>query len=166
MALAEMAEPLGFDSVWSVEHHFTDYTMCPDPTMFLSHMAGHSKQSSWVRWLWFCPGTIRCALPSTSPCWTTCPVAVSSLGIGRGAGKVEFDGFRLDMGESRERFVEAAEMVLEGLESGHLEYDGKHYKQPKVDSPEPVQELPGAAPTPPPSAPEIGTHHGETGGAS
>ncbi|MED5359565.1 MAG: LLM class flavin-dependent oxidoreductase [Pseudomonadota bacterium] len=23
------------------------------------------------------------------------------LGIGRGAGKVEFDGFRLDMGESR-----------------------------------------------------------------
>ena len=24
------AEPLGFDSVWGVEHHFTDYTMCPD----------------------------------------------------------------------------------------------------------------------------------------
>ena len=43
MALAEMAEPLGFDSVWTVEHHFTDYTMCPDPTMFLSYMAGHSK---------------------------------------------------------------------------------------------------------------------------
>ena len=28
--LCEMAEPLGFDSIWSVEHHFDDYTMCPD----------------------------------------------------------------------------------------------------------------------------------------
>jgi len=26
--LAELAEPLGFDSVWSIEHHFDDYTMC------------------------------------------------------------------------------------------------------------------------------------------
>ena len=32
LRLAEMAEPLGFDSVWSVEHHFTDYTMVPDVT--------------------------------------------------------------------------------------------------------------------------------------
>ena len=24
-------EPLGFESIWTVEHHFTDYTMCPDP---------------------------------------------------------------------------------------------------------------------------------------
>ena len=27
LALARMAEPLGFESVWTVEHHFTDYTM-------------------------------------------------------------------------------------------------------------------------------------------
>ena len=40
--LAEMAEPLGFDSVWTVEHHFTDYTMCPDPLQFLTYMAGRT----------------------------------------------------------------------------------------------------------------------------
>lgn len=40
LRLVEMAEPLGFDSVWSVEHHFTDYTMCPDVVQFLSYMAG------------------------------------------------------------------------------------------------------------------------------
>src|SRR5690606_18850763 len=55
------------------------------------------------------------------------------LGMGRGAGKVEFDGFRLDMGESRERFVESAEMVLEGLERGYVEYEGKFIHQPRVD---------------------------------
>ena len=43
LALADMAEPLGFDSIWSVEHHFTDYTMCPDVCQFLSYMAGRTK---------------------------------------------------------------------------------------------------------------------------
>src|SRR5258708_31585225 len=43
LALADMAEPLGFDSIWSVEHHFTDYTMCPDVVQFLSYMAGRTK---------------------------------------------------------------------------------------------------------------------------
>jgi alkanesulfonate monooxygenase SsuD/methylene tetrahydromethanopterin reductase-like flavin-dependent oxidoreductase (luciferase family) len=54
------------------------------------------------------------------------------LGLGRGAGKVEFDGFRLSMDESRQRFVESAEMLLRGLETGYCEYDGTFVKQPRV----------------------------------
>ena len=27
LALGDLAEPLGFDAIWGVEHHFTDYTM-------------------------------------------------------------------------------------------------------------------------------------------
>ena len=38
-----MAEPLGFDSMWGVEHHFDDYTMCPDVLQFLTYMAGRTK---------------------------------------------------------------------------------------------------------------------------
>ena len=34
LALVALAEPLGFESVWGVEHHFTDYTMCPDVLQF------------------------------------------------------------------------------------------------------------------------------------
>src|SRR6185437_5501732 len=37
MALAAMAEPLGFDSLWSLEHHFTGYAMTPSPVQFLSY---------------------------------------------------------------------------------------------------------------------------------
>jgi alkanesulfonate monooxygenase SsuD/methylene tetrahydromethanopterin reductase-like flavin-dependent oxidoreductase (luciferase family) len=44
---------------------------------------------------------------------------------------VEFDGFRLSMEESRERFVESAQMLLRGLESGYVEYDGSYVKQPR-----------------------------------
>ena len=43
LRLAEMAEPLGFESIWCVEHHFDDYTMCPDVLQFLSYMAGKTR---------------------------------------------------------------------------------------------------------------------------
>jgi len=53
------------------------------------------------------------------------------FGIGRGLGRVEFEGFRVPMEESRGRFVESAEMILRGLEQGYCEYDGTFVKQPK-----------------------------------
>lgn len=132
LRLAELAEPLGFESVWSVEHHFTDYTLCPDVLQFLSYMAGRTQK---IRL-----GSMVVVLPWHDPLRVAEEVAMLDnlsdgrfiLGIGRGAGKVEFEGFRMDMGESRERFVEYAEMLLEGLESGTCAYDGKFLKQPPV----------------------------------
>ena len=43
LRLADLAEPLGFESIWGVEHHFTDYTMCPDVLQFLTYMAGRTE---------------------------------------------------------------------------------------------------------------------------
>ena len=34
--IAELAEPLGFDSLWPPEHHFTDSSACPANVPFLS----------------------------------------------------------------------------------------------------------------------------------
>jgi alkanesulfonate monooxygenase SsuD/methylene tetrahydromethanopterin reductase-like flavin-dependent oxidoreductase (luciferase family) len=132
LKLAEMAEPLGFESVWGVEHHFTDYTMCPDVLQYLAFVAGRTRKVQL--------GSMVVVLPWHDPMRVAEEVSMLDnlsggrliLGLGRGAGKVEFDGFRLDMGESRERFVEAAQMVLRGLESGYCEYDGTFYKQPRA----------------------------------
>jgi alkanesulfonate monooxygenase SsuD/methylene tetrahydromethanopterin reductase-like flavin-dependent oxidoreductase (luciferase family) len=132
LRLADLAEPLGFQSIWGVEHHFTDYTMCPDVLQFLSYMAGAPPARRSARWWWCCPGTIRCGSPRKCPCSTPCPTAASSWARPR-AGKVEFDGFRLSMDESRPRFVETARMLLEGLERGYCEYDGEFVRQPRAD---------------------------------
>ena len=45
LRLADLAEPLGFQSIWGVEHHFTDYTMCPDVLQFLTYMAGRTQHT-------------------------------------------------------------------------------------------------------------------------
>ena len=132
LRLAELAEPLGFESVWGVEHHFTDYTMCPDVLQFLSYMAGRTRHVQL--------GSMVVVLPWHDPMRVAEEVSMLDtlsggrliLGLGRGAGKVEFDGFRLSMDESRPRFVEAAEMLLRGLEQGYCEYDGAFVKQPRA----------------------------------
>ena len=94
LRLADLAEPLGFDSIWGVEHHFTDYTMCPDVLQFLSYMAGRTTRASL--------GSMVVVLPWHDPMRVAEEVSMLDnlsdgrliLGLGRGAGKVEFDGFR------------------------------------------------------------------------
>src|SRR5438034_7402534 len=131
LRLADLAEPLGYESVWGVEHHFTDYTMCPDVLQFLTYVAGRTQRAQL--------GSMVVVLPWHDPMRVAEEVAMLDnisegrliLGLGRGAGKVEFDGFRLPMDESRERFVESAEMLLRGLESGVCEHDGTVVKPPR-----------------------------------
>ena len=42
--LGVLADELGFYALWSVEHHFNDYSFCPDNTVFLANMAARTKQ--------------------------------------------------------------------------------------------------------------------------
>src|SRR5438445_317723 len=44
LTLGDLAEPLGFDSVFALEHHFTGYAMSPSPTQLLSYIAGRTKR--------------------------------------------------------------------------------------------------------------------------
>jgi alkanesulfonate monooxygenase SsuD/methylene tetrahydromethanopterin reductase-like flavin-dependent oxidoreductase (luciferase family) len=132
LRLADLAEPLGFESIWGVEHHFTDYTMCPDVLQFLTYMAGRTERTQL--------GSMVVVLPWHDPMRVAEQIAMLDtisdgrliLGLGRGAGKVEFDGFRLSMDESRPRFVECAETVLRGLETGYCEHDGEYVNQPRA----------------------------------
>lgn len=132
LTLAEMAEPLGFDSIWAAEHHFTDYTMCPDVVQFLSYMAGKTTHAKL--------GSMVIVLPWHDPVRVAEKVSLLDhvsggrmiLGFGRGLARVEYDGFRIDQNEGRQRFVEYAELVINGLEKGYIE-GGETLKQPRRD---------------------------------
>src|SRR5262245_13307737 len=132
LALVDLAEPLGFESVWGVEHHFTDYTMCPDVLQFLTWVAARTTRIS--------VGSMVVVLPWHDPLRVVEQASMLDhmsggrliFGIGRGLGRVEFDGCRRPMEESRGRFVESAEMVLRALEDGHCEQDGRFIRQPRT----------------------------------
>src|SRR5438093_6739365 len=133
LRLADLAEPLGFQSVWGVEHHFSNYTMCPDVLQFLTYMAGRTTTVQL--------GSMVVVLPWHDPVRVAEQIVMLDhmsngrlvLGLGRGTGKIEFDGFRVEMAVARQQFKEAAEAILGALENGVMEYDGEHVHQPRVE---------------------------------
>ncbi len=133
LALASLAEPLGFQSIWGVEHHFTDYTLCPAVLQFLTWCAAKTERIQI--------GSMVVVLPWHDPVRVVEQVLMLDnmsngrliLGLGRGLGRVEFGGFRVPMEKSRGMFTEYADLILTALERGYVEYDGEHIQQPRRD---------------------------------
>jgi len=131
LRLADLAVELGFESLWTVEHHFTDYLLSPDPLQLLtwlgSRHAGILLGTSVVVLPWHDP--VRCA--EQIALLDNLSGGRLVLGLGRGISKVEYEGFRVDMNSSRERFVAYARAILEGLEKGFLEADDEFVRIPR-----------------------------------
>ena len=144
LALAARAEEAGFDSVWTPEHHFSDYQLTPNVPQFLAWVAGQTKRVKL--------GTMVTVLPWHDPVRVVENFLLldhlsqgrAIFGIGRGLGRIEFDGFRLEMGESRRRFTEYTEAIVNALETCVLSYDGELYHQPRtVIRPAPLKSFRG-----------------------
>jgi len=133
LRLGAVAADLGFDCLWSAEHHFNDYSFVPDNIHVMTHLAAKHPDID--------VGTAAVILPWHDPLRVAENAAVLDLlsngrfrlGLGRGLARREFDAFRLNMDESRERFDEAAPMIVDALKTGFMEGDGTYYKQPRVE---------------------------------
>ena len=132
--LAVRAEDWGFDSVWVPEHYtHNSYSISGDPTQLLTYIAAKTTRIKI--------GTAGIILPWWDPLRVVHNVSLIDIlsdgrmqgGFGRGLAPREYRAFRVDMNESRERFDEAAAMIVDALETGYMEGDGKFFKQPKVE---------------------------------
>lgn len=132
--LALLAAELGFDVVWSAEHHFYDYSFCPDNVLWLAGIAARAPQVD--------VGTAAVIMPWNDPLRVAEKIALLDhmtdgrvrFGMGRGLSRREFSHFHgIAMDESRARFDEGAAMVLEALRTGWIEGDGPYYPQPRTE---------------------------------
>jgi alkanesulfonate monooxygenase SsuD/methylene tetrahydromethanopterin reductase-like flavin-dependent oxidoreductase (luciferase family) len=132
MALGDLAEPLGFDSLFALEHHFTGYAMSPSPTQLLAYYAGRTSRITL--------GTAVIVLPWHDPIRVAEEIALLDImcggrclfGFGRGAATVEYEGFRIDQGEARPRFIESAQIIKMALSQESFEFKGEHFQIPRT----------------------------------
>src|SRR5438874_9121424 len=132
LAIGDLAEPLGFDSLFALEHHFTGYAMSPAPAQRLSCSAGPTRGISL--------GTAVIVLPWHDPVRVAEEIALLDIlcggrcvfGFGRGAASVEYEGFRIPMDEARPRFVEAAQIIVKALSNDSFEHEGRFFQIPRT----------------------------------
>lgn len=140
----ELADRLGFDHAWEVEHHFLDeYSHSSAPEVFLAAAASRTKQIRLGH-------GIRQVIPNYNhPARTAEGIATLDIiskgrvdfGIGEGATRLELGGFAIPAKEKRAMALEAGEQIANMLVlDPYPGFEGKYFSMPcRNVVPKPVQ---------------------------
>lgn len=130
---AVLAEEQGFDSIWTVEHHVSPYTMITNALQACTFFAGATSEID--------VGTMIVVVPWHNPLRVAEEMTMlqhalrgrrAYVGFGRGLGRREYNALGIDQNESRDRFREGVEVVRLALENEKFSYDGKIFKYDNV----------------------------------
>lgn len=125
----ELADELGFDSVWLAEHHFSKYGILGNPLNFAMAVAARTKNITI--------GTAVLVLPLHDPLRLAEDIAALdvmsqgrvTIGVGRGYQPSEFAGFGIPLEESKIRYAETLDVLRLALTQENFSYHGQilHY---------------------------------------
>ena len=133
LALGDLAEPLGFDGIWAPEHQGTPYGMTPNPLQVLAYFAGRTERVTF--------GTMVVVAPWWHPVRLAHQIAYldivsrgryTTIGLGRGVAKSEFDAVGVPREESRQRFDETLEILKLAFTQERFSYEGQIFKIPPM----------------------------------
>jgi alkanesulfonate monooxygenase SsuD/methylene tetrahydromethanopterin reductase-like flavin-dependent oxidoreductase (luciferase family) len=137
----ELADRLGIDYAWEVEHHFLEeYSHCPAPEVFLG---AASQRTQHIR---LGHGIIQ--LTTNHPARVAERVAVLDLlsngrvefGMGEGGSMTELGPFDRSLEEKRAVWEDAVRAVIPMFKDGGWEYQGEYFHFPLRNVlPKPVQ---------------------------
>ncbi len=131
---AELADRLGFHSVWTVEHHFLEeFSHCSNPEVLYGAIAARTEN------LRIGYGVRLLPRPYNHPVRSAESAAVLDLvsdgrvefGTGRSATRPELEGFGVDPHETREMWSEALEHIVGCWTNDEYEFEGRFWSMPK-----------------------------------
>ena len=143
----KLMDETGWDAIWLAEHHFdhkapgANYYSITSSIHTMAAYASAITERIKI-------GTAVVVLPFHNPIIVAEDFATVDImskgrllfGVGRGYQAEEFYNWGIDLEESRERFQEELEIILQAW-TGPVEYDGKFHKVGKVNViPKPVQQ--------------------------
>ncbi|MCZ6873541.1 MAG: LLM class flavin-dependent oxidoreductase [bacterium] len=137
----ELADRLGYDYAWEVEHHFLEeYSHSPAPEVFLGAASQRTKQIRLGH------GIIQ--LTTNHPARVAERVACLDLlsngrvefGMGEGGSITELGPFDCSLEEKRARWEDAVRAIIPMFQDGGFEYHGEYFDFPLRNVlPKPVQ---------------------------
>lgn len=143
LAQIELADTLGFDYVWEVEHHFlVEYSHSPAPEVFL---AAASQRTRNIR---LGHGVVLLPYPFNHPIRVAERAAALDilsggrldLGTGRSITEEELGGFGIDPADSRPMWEEAIQMIPKMWTEDTFSWEGRYFVvPPRAVIPKPLQ---------------------------
>ena len=140
---AVLADRVGFDSFWTVEHHFLEeFSHCSAPGVLYGAIAAQTQN------LRIGHGVRLLPFPYNHPIRAAEAAAVLDLicdgrlefGTGRSATRAELEGFGIHPNDTRELWREALEMVVGAWTEEVFQWKGKHFEMPpRRVVPKPIQ---------------------------
>ena len=127
--IARIADEVGFDTIWTIEHHFTPYTMVTNPLQYLTYIAGITERIDLATMVVVLPwhNPVRVAEDVNMLDTFLGPDREIICGVGRGLGRREYAGLGIDQAEARERFDESLQVLRQLLATGACDFKGEHY---------------------------------------
>ena len=144
LAQVELADQLGFDYIWEVEHHFLEeYSHSSAPEVFLAACSQRTKQIRLGHGIVLHPPAYNHPARIAERLATLDLVSNGRVewGTGESASRVEIEAFNIDPTQKREMWLESvretAKMMVQSPYSG---CEGKYFSMPSRNIvPKPVQ---------------------------
>ena len=124
----QLGDELGFDSAWFAELHFNPrFSITPSPLMLAAAAAERTRR---IRL-----GVAVNLLPLHDPIRLAEDIATldilsggrAEFGIGRGAMPTHFESFHVPIEESRQRFMEALEFIIQAWTHEQMSFEGQFF---------------------------------------
>jgi alkanesulfonate monooxygenase SsuD/methylene tetrahydromethanopterin reductase-like flavin-dependent oxidoreductase (luciferase family) len=141
----ELADRLGIDFAWEVEHHFLEeYSHSSAPEVFLAAASQRSKRIRLGHGIVLCPPAYNHPARVAERIATLDLVSNGRVefGTGESASRMELEGFRIEPTEKRAMWLEAIEQIaLMMSQSPYPGFAGKWFSMPARNVvPKPVQQ--------------------------
>jgi alkanesulfonate monooxygenase SsuD/methylene tetrahydromethanopterin reductase-like flavin-dependent oxidoreductase (luciferase family) len=131
LAMGELVEPLGFDSIWATEHYGSAYSMQPNPLQWLAYWAGRTQRVD--------VGTAVVVAPWWNPVRLAHEISMLDillrgrrlhLGIGRGVAPHEYASLGVPIEESHVYFYDVVNAIRAADGAERFTFDGQVFKIP------------------------------------
>jgi alkanesulfonate monooxygenase SsuD/methylene tetrahydromethanopterin reductase-like flavin-dependent oxidoreductase (luciferase family) len=133
LAQIELADRVGFHTVWAVEHHFlVEFAYSSAPEVFLAAAAARTKNIRIGHGVVLLPHKFNHPIRVAERVAALDLISDGRVEFGTGrSSQYEQEGFEIDTSVSREMWQEALEIIPRMWTEDPFEYDGRFVKIPK-----------------------------------
>jgi alkanesulfonate monooxygenase SsuD/methylene tetrahydromethanopterin reductase-like flavin-dependent oxidoreductase (luciferase family) len=128
LALVEAYDRTGIHGYHLAEHHSTPLGCAASPGLFLAQVAMRTKRLRFGPLVYLLPFYHPLRLIEEICMLDQMSAGRFELGIGRGVSPFESKAYGLDYAKTGEMYHEAFQLVLKGLASDELTFEGEHYQ--------------------------------------